>query len=360
MENLSRDLIIGNNFMSGNVNIDQVNNYALFANGKKIPFCNRSRANYRPSICVAREVVLKPAQVCRVPVIVSAEGSYVLSDLGSNEIMWIDGIVDQHTQWVYAINKSGQDLSINIFEKVDAQLFPQELLNLVDVADIKPIELAEKKESKLNINPNVPTQAQEKLMTYIAEFQEKISKLPWGTNRIKHRFRLAEEFKNRCNAYVYGPKENEFIAEKQKEMLDQGIIRKSKEANVSPVVVAHHPRTKKMRFCVNYQKLNKATIRENHIMPRVWDTLQILAGSDWFSSIDLLSGFWQVPIAEEDVHLTAFISNEGIFEFLFMPFGLVNAPFTFQELMDDTLGDLKPKVAVPYLDDLKCHSDGSP
>ncbi|MGZ3748746.1 MAG: reverse transcriptase domain-containing protein [Pseudobdellovibrionaceae bacterium] len=159
---------------------------------------------------------------------------------------------------------------------------------------------------------------------------------------------------------MYGPKENEFIAIKQKEMLDQGIIRKSKEANVSPVVVAHHPRTKKMRFCVNYQKLNKVTIRENHIMPRVWDTLQILAGSDWFSSIDLLSGFWQVPIAEEDVHLTAFISNEGIFEFLFMPFGLVNAPFTFQELMDDTLGDLKPKVAVPYLDDLNCHSAGSP
>jgi hypothetical protein len=67
MENLSRDVIIGNNFMSNNVNIDQVNNYALLANGKKIPFCNRARSPIKSSICVAKDVILKPAVVCRVP-----------------------------------------------------------------------------------------------------------------------------------------------------------------------------------------------------------------------------------------------------------------------------------------------------
>lgn len=57
--------------------------------------------------------------------------------------------------------------------------------------------------------------------------------------------------------------------------------------------------------------------------------------------------------------ITPFICNEGIFEFLFMPFGLVNAPFTFQRLMDESLGELKPKVAVPYIDDVGIHSKGS-
>jgi hypothetical protein len=356
LESLSRDVIVGNNFMSGFVNIDQINGYALFANGKRVPFMNRERKLVRPRICVAKETLLHPAQAQRVPVIVCANDRMVLSDTGG-QIMWIDGLVDSATKWVYAINKSSQDVQLNVFDELEAQLLPEHALHLVDVADIKPSE-GKVETPKLNINPQAPKEAREKLLDYVRSFNEKMSQLPWGTSRTEHRFRLKEEFKNRCNAYVYGPKEKEFMSQKIKEMQEQGIIRKSKESNVSPVVVAHHPRTKKMRFCVNYQKLNQVTIRENHVMPRVWDTLQVLAGSDWFSSIDLLSGFWQVPIAKEDVHLTAFISNEGIFEYLFMPFGLVNAPFTFQELMDDTLGDLKPNVAVPYLDDLNCHSAG--
>ena len=73
------------------------------------------------------------------------------------------------------------------------------------------------------------------------------------------------------------------------------------------------------RFSVNYRKLNAVTHKDAYPLPRIDDTLQSLAGSKWFSTIDLLSGYWQVGIAEKDKEETAFITHEGLFEFNVMP-----------------------------------------
>ena len=81
-------------------------------------------------------------------------------------------------------------------------------------------------------------------------------------------------------------------------------------------------------------------------------TLDTLAGSKWFSTLDLLSGYWQVEVAEEDRHKTAFCIIEGLFEFKVMPFGLCNAPATFQRLMDLVLAGLQWSHCLVYLDDI--------
>ena len=72
------------------------------------------------------------------------------------------------------------------------------------------------------------------------------------------------------------------------------------------------------------------THKDTYPLPRIDDTLHILSGSHWFSTIDLLSGYWQVGVAEKDKEKTAFITQEGLFEFNVMPFGLCNAPAHFR------------------------------
>jgi hypothetical protein len=209
------------------------------------------------------------------------------------------------------MNKSEHICTLTAGQEINADFLPLDELNIVEASKIVPKKDTVKVDS-VDINPNAPKEAREKLQEIIQKFIGAMEQKPWGTTMFEHKIRTRDEFVNRCNAYVYGPKENEFQQRTIKEMLEKGIVRKSREANVSPVVVAHHPQTKKMRFCVNYQKLNAVTIRESHAMPRVWDTLQKLAGSEWFSKLDMLSGFWQVPIAEESVSKTAFITNEGM------------------------------------------------
>ena len=83
------------------------------------------------------------------------------------------------------------------------------------------------------------------------------------------------------------------------------------------------------KFCVDYRKINEVTRKDAYPLLRVDDSLNTLAGSRWFSTLDLKSGYWQVEVAPEHQQKTAFCTQEGLFEFNMMPFGLCNAPATF-------------------------------
>ncbi len=87
-------------------------------------------------------------------------------------------------------------------------------------------------------------------------------------------------------------------------------------------------------------------------LPRVDDVLDRLAGAKYFTCLDLKSGHWQVLVAAKDSHKTAFVTSDGLLEFNAMPFGLANAPPTFQRLMDSVLGLLKWTTCMVYLDDI--------
>jgi hypothetical protein len=141
------------------------------------------------------------------------------------------------------------------------------------------------------------------------------------------------------------------ITRQVKEMLDNDVIRRSNSPWAAPVVLANKKDGSK-RFCANYRELNDNTEKDSFPLPRIDETIDVLRGSKFFTTIDLQSGYWQIPMNEDDKKKTAFITNEGLFEFNVMPFGLTNAPATFQRMMQLVLAGILMEFCLCYLDDI--------
>ena len=111
------------------------------------------------------------------------------------------------------------------------------------------------------------------------------------------------------------------------------------------------------RPCVDYQRLNAVTRNDAYPVPRTQDCLDSMAGSGMFSTMDILSAYNQVPVAEEDIPKTVFSTKYGLFEFTTMPFGLMTAPATYQQLMELALSGLQWSLCLIYLDDVIVFSE---
>ena len=131
----------------------------------------------------------------------------------------------------------------------------------------------------------------------------------------------------------------------------QDIIRKSNSPWASPIVLVRK-KNGKVRPCVDYRQLNSLTKPDAFPLPRVQDCLDSVAGSVYFSTFDLTSGYHQIPVQEEDIPKTAFVTKYGLYEFTAMPFGLTNAPATFQRVMELALQGLQWSTCLIYLDDI--------
>ena len=155
--------------------------------------------------------------------------------------------------------------------------------------------------------------------------------------------------------YRVGPHAQEVIDSQVKALLDRDLIEESQSPWASPVVVVAK-KNGAPRFCCDYRALNAVTTVCAYPMPRIDDSLDALTGAVWFSTFDLLSGYWQVPLHESAREKTAFVTRSGLYQWKVMAMGLVGASSTFERLMEQTMKGLQWRTCLLYIDDLICFS----
>ena len=134
-------------------------------------------------------------------------------------------------------------------------------------------------------------------------------------------------------------------------MLEKGISQESVSPWSSPAVLVKK-KDRSYRFCADFRKVNKATKVDSFPMPLVVDALDSLASASVFSTLDRKSSFWQIQMHQDLHRKTAFAEHNGLYEFLTMPFGLVNSGASFQRLMGHILRGLEYRFALIYIDDI--------
>lgn len=179
------------------------------------------------------------------------------------------------------------------------------------------------------------------------------SRVPDGlgcTTLVEHTIKTsAEPIKQRF--YPISPALQKHVYAELDDMLGKGIIEPSNSPWSSPIVMVKKP-DGSYRFCVDYRKLNRVTERDAYPLPMVTNTLDKLRDARYLSSLDIKSAYWQVPVALKSQPMTAFtVPGRGLFQFRRMPFGLHNAPATWQRLIDRVLSHMEQYVFV-YLDDI--------
>ena len=179
------------------------------------------------------------------------------------------------------------------------------------------------------------------------------------TNTTNHKIVLKDPdtppFKE-CFCRIPPPQLDE-VREHLKLMLDAGVIWPSNSPWCNAVVLVRK-KDGSLCFCIDFRKLNSLTVKDSHPLPRICETLESLAGAAHFSTFDMNSGFWQVPMDEESKQYTAStLGSLGLYECDSMLFGLCNAPPTLQRLMQNCLGELNLTYCLIYLDDVIVFSD---
>ena len=148
---------------------------------------------------------------------------------------------------------------------------------------------------------------------------------------------------------------DEAMKEEQK-MKDMGVIEPSESPWASPVVLVRK-KDQSLRYCIDYRRLNNVTVKDSYPLPNIQDCLDSLSGAKYFSSMDLSSGYWQVGLTEQAKDKTSFYGiGGGLWRFKVMPFGLCNAPATFERLMERVLSQLQWQICLCYLDDILVYS----
>ena len=156
--------------------------------------------------------------------------------------------------------------------------------------------------------------------------------------------------------YRLSPKEHEELQAQIEDLLAQGHIRPSTSPYGAPVLFVPK-KDGRWRMCVDYRALNRQTIRDRYPLPRIDDLLDRLGKAKHFTTLDLATGYHQIAVKNEDIPKTAFRTQRGQFEFVVMPFGVTNAPATFQRMMNSIFKEELDDFVLVYLDDILIFSE---
>ena len=209
--------------------------------------------------------------------------------------------------------------------------------------------------SECTVSEQLDTEQRKQLEVLLQNYQDVFKRKPGKTKAIKHFIHTADSRPVKQRPYRLPHAYWEEVKQELREMLAEGVIEPSQSDWASPIVLVRK-KDGSIRLCVDYRKLNAQSRTDAYPMPRIEDILDRVGKAKFITTLDLTRGYWQVPVADEDRHKTAFTSPFGLYQFCVMPFGLNRTPATFQRLMNEVVRDME-KFAHAYLDDLVVFSD---
>jgi len=272
--------------------------------------------------------------------------------IGNNILNQIECVIDYpnrllklpNTNIVFYLNKEEEEYKdivtkeINSLETYENEIFDSELI-IIDENTPKP-----DKQKILNV-----------INSYQDIFYQEGTDLTF-TNEIKHKIHTTNDIPIYSKLYRYPEIHKKEVNTQIQEMLEQGIIRPSTSPYNSPLWIVpkkiDNSGKEKWRLVIDYRKLNQITVTDRYPIPNIEDIFDKLGRAQYFSTIDLAKGFHQIEMDPQDIKKTAFSTPNGHYEFLRMPFGLKNAPATFQRMVNNVLKDYIGKICLVYLDDI--------
>lgn len=185
----------------------------------------------------------------------------------------------------------------------------------------------------------------------VTNYESIFSKQPGKTTRVEHYIDVENHHPIASAPYRYSPAKRAHIDSLIQDMLDQGVIEPSEGPWSSPIIVV----AKKdggSRLCVDYRKINQVTRRDVYPLPRINDILESIRKPNYITTLDMTSGYYQIPLHEAHRDIAALITHRGLFRPKVLMFGLSNAPSSFQRMVNNLFGDLSDQGVCAYLDDL--------
>ena len=266
-----------------------------------------------------------------------------LIDLNGNQKIYHINMLKQYHQRddnsdpIAKLDQGSKVVAIAVVADEDDSLFPHSSVeSLETLRDVK-------------IDSNLTEEQKYDLSKVLHAYSPMFTDLPGETNQLFHSIDVTSTSPVRSRPYNVPHARKNVIREEVSKMLNLGVITPSKSPYASPVVLVNKPDGSN-RFCIDYRKLNKITIFDAEPVPNVESIFAKIGRAKYFTKIDMTKGYWQIPVHPNDREKTAFICEEGLFEFIRMPFGLVNAGATFSRLMRKILGNLDN--VINYIDDI--------
>jgi predicted aspartyl protease len=269
-------------------------------------------------------------------------GYDILKEYGSNvNLKDMKLMLDNHVIPLYTYSEINLISQINTLTDISKGIYP-----VPDVVISQIIKL--------------PDEYREQATNLFQEFAELFRTDILGTSkRFQHEIHLTDTTPVRLMPYRISPALYPKVQEKIQEMLDKGVIRNSTSAYSSPVVIVNK-KDGSIRLCLDYRKVNEKTRPESFPLPLVQEVLDALQGAKYFATLDFSNGFWQIPMRECDIPITAFSVQNGHYECLKMPQGQRNATATFSRCMVELFKPLLNHGVLVFVDDITIYANSTP
>jgi len=201
---------------------------------------------------------------------------------------------------------------------------------------------------------HLPVVEKDQLKQLLSEYKHLFPDIPTRTNKIFHDVDIGDSLPVKQHPYRLNPVKQKYLHDEIQYLLENDFIEPSNSSWSSPCILVPKP-DGTYRMCTDYRKIINLTKSDSFPLKRIDDCIDKIGKAKYITKIDLLKGFYQVPLTERAKELSAFVTPDGLFQYKVMPFGMKNAPATFERLINNVISGIIGCDA--YIDDVLIYSD---